>query len=109
MAVGWIATLSRPGGNITGLSDESIQLSAKRIELLKEAVPQAAVIAVLWNANDQGMTLRYREIEKAARILRVEVQAFGLRGPGDFPAPFAAMIRRRPDAMFPVPMCEDQE
>lgn len=42
------------------------------MELLKEAVPQAARIAVLWNANDEGMTLRYREIEKAARNLRVE-------------------------------------
>ena len=67
----WLSGGSRasrvPGGNVTGLTDESVQLSAKRMELLKEAVPKAAVIAVLWNANDQGMTLRYREIEKAAR------------------------------------------
>jgi putative ABC transport system substrate-binding protein len=100
VAVGWIATLARPGGNITGLSDESIELSAKRMELLKEAVPEAASIAILWNAADQGMTLRYREIEKAARTLRVEVQAVGVRGPEDFAAAFAAMTRRRPDAMF---------
>ena len=62
VAVGWITTLARPGANVTGWSDESVQLSAKRMELLKEAVPQAAVIAILWNANDHGMTLRYREI-----------------------------------------------
>src|SRR5881628_510405 len=61
VATGLIANLARPGGNVTGLTDESIQLSAKRMELLKETVPKAAVIAVIWNNNDQGMTLRYRE------------------------------------------------
>ncbi len=102
VAAGLIASLARPGGNVTGLTDESVQLSAKRMELLKEAVPKAALIAVLWNANDQGMTLRYREIEKAARILHVEVQAFGVREPDDFAVAFSTMTRRRPDAMFLV-------
>lgn len=99
---GLIASLARPGANVTGLTDESIQLSGKRMELLKEALPTARVIAILWNANDQGMTLRYREIEKAARSLRVEVQALGLRGPDGFAEAFSAMARRRPDAMFLV-------
>jgi ABC-type uncharacterized transport system substrate-binding protein len=102
VATGLIASLSRPGANVTGLSDESIQLSGKRMQLLKEAVPKAARIAVLWNANDQGMTLRYREIEKAARTLGVEVQALGVREPSDFPTAFSAMTSRRPDAMFLV-------
>jgi len=102
VAVGWIATLAHPGANITGLSDESIQLSSKRMELLKEAVPKAASIAIVWNEADYGMTLRYREIEKAARTLRVEVQAVGVHGPEDFVAAFATMTRRRPDAMFLV-------
>ena len=102
VAVGWIATLARPGANITGLSDESIQLSSKRMELLKEAVPRAALIAILWNEADYGMTLRYREIEKAARALQVGVQPVGVRGPEDFGAAFTTMTRRRPDAMFLV-------
>jgi putative tryptophan/tyrosine transport system substrate-binding protein len=102
VAVGWISTLARPGGNITGLSDESVQLSAKRMELLKEAVPQAAVIAIVWNANDHGMTLRYREIEKAARTLRVEVLPLGVRNVEDFTGAFEAMTHRKPDAMFIV-------
>jgi putative ABC transport system substrate-binding protein len=72
------------------------------MQLLKEAVPKAALIAVLWNTNDQGMTLRYREIEKAARILHVEVQALGVREPDDFAVAFSTMTRRRPDAMFLV-------
>ena len=102
VATGMIASLARPGQNITGLTDESVQLSAKRMELLKEAVPKATRIAILWNTNDQGMTLRYREIEKAARILHVEVQAHGVREPDDFDAAFSAMARQRPDAMFLV-------
>jgi putative ABC transport system substrate-binding protein len=102
VAVGLIASLPRPGGNVTGLTDESVQLSAKRMEILKDAVPKASHIAVLWNENDRGMTLRYHEIEKAARILRLEVQAFGVRGPDDFPTVFATMTRRRPDALFLV-------
>jgi putative tryptophan/tyrosine transport system substrate-binding protein len=102
VAAGLIASLARPGGNVTGLTDESVQLSAKRMELLKEAVPKAARIAVLWNTNDQGMTLRYREIEKAARILHVEVQALGVREPDDFEVAFSTMTRHRPDAMFLV-------
>jgi putative ABC transport system substrate-binding protein len=102
VATGLIASLAHPGGNVTGLSDESVQLSGKRMELLKEAVPKATRIAVLWNTNDQGMTLRYREIEKAARILRVEVQAHGVREPDDFDAAFSAMTRNRPDAIFLV-------
>ena len=52
------------------------------MELLKEAVPNAAVIAILWNANDQGMTLRYREIERAARTLRVEMNLRSARASG---------------------------
>jgi ABC-type uncharacterized transport system substrate-binding protein len=102
VATGLVASLARPGGNVTGLTDESIQLSAKRMGLLKEAVPQAVQIAVLWNANDPGMTLRYREIEKAARTLRVEVQALAVRDPNDFASAFSAMMRHRPDAMFLV-------
>jgi len=102
VATGLIASLARPGGNITGLSDEAVQLSAKRMEILKETVPKAAAIAVLWNATDQGMTLRYREIEKAARVLKVDVQPYALNGPADLVTALGAMTRRRPDALFLV-------
>jgi putative ABC transport system substrate-binding protein len=95
-----IASLARPGGNITGLTDEVAQLSAKRMQLLKEAVPKATLIAVIWNANDEGMTVRYRGIDGAARALQVEVEQIRLRGPGDFAAAFARMTGRRPDAIF---------
>ncbi len=102
VASGLIASLARPGGNITGMSDESVELSAKRMQLLKEAVPKAALIAILWNAEDLGMTLRYRGIEEAARNLKVEVLPIGVRAPEDFAGAFAEMTRRRPDALFLV-------
>ena len=102
VGVGLIASLARPGGNVTGMTDNATTLSAKRLELLKEAVPTASRIAVLWNAQDQAMTLRYREIDHAARVLGVSVQPLGVREPDDFERAFSAMNRERPDAMFMV-------
>jgi putative ABC transport system substrate-binding protein len=102
VGIGLIASLARPGGNITGITDQATELSAKRLEFLKEAVPKASRIAVLWNADDRAMTLRYREIERAARILRVAVQPLGVREPDDFDMAFSAMTRDRPDALFLV-------
>ena len=100
--LGLINSLAHPGGNVTGVTDQSAELSAKRLEILKEAVPKAERIAVLWNADDLGMTMRYQNVEKAAQVLRVTVQALGVREPNDFDVAFAAMTQRRPDAMFLV-------
>jgi putative ABC transport system substrate-binding protein len=102
VGTGLIASLARPGGNLTGITDQAAELSAKRLELLKEAVPKASRVAVLWNADDRAMTLRYREVERAARILRVAVQPLGVRAPDDFAVAFSAMTRDRPDALFLV-------
>jgi len=102
VGIGLATSLARPGRNVTGVTDQAVELSAKRLEILKEAVPKAARIAVLWNAQDRAMTLRYREIEQAAARLGVVVQALGVREPDDFAQAFAAMDRERPDAMFLV-------
>ena len=102
VSTGLIASAARPGGNLTGITDESVPLSAKRMGILKEAVPKAGSIAVLWNANDDAMTVRTKEIEKAARILKVEVQTIAVRNPEDFATAFAEMSRHRPDAIFLV-------
>jgi putative ABC transport system substrate-binding protein len=101
-ATGLVASLARPGGNITGISDPATELSAKRLELLKEVVPSAKRVAVLWNANDRAMTLRYGEVEKAARVLNVTVEPFAVRGPDDIDAALSTMTRERPDALFLV-------
>jgi len=102
VATGLIASLSRPGGNVTGISDPATELSAKRLELLKEAVPGATKVAVLWNASDLAMTLRYKEIEKAARLLRVTIRPLGVREPDDINDALSAMTHDRPDALFLV-------
>ena len=99
---GLVTSLAHPGGNLTGINDQSAVLSAKRLELLKEAVPAATRIAVLWNADDRAMTLRYREIEKAAELLRINIEPLGVREPDDFDVALTAMNRERPDALMMV-------
>ena len=63
VGTGLVESLARPGGNITGVAEMSTELSPKRLELLKEAVPSASRVAVLWNAADNAMALRFRQIE----------------------------------------------
>jgi putative tryptophan/tyrosine transport system substrate-binding protein len=102
VGTGLVASLARPGSNLTGVSDMATDLSAKRLELLKEAVPTLSRVAVLWNAADPGMVLRFREIEAAARVLDVTVQSYEVRRPQDFTQAFTAITRERPDALFVV-------
>ena len=91
-AFGLIDSLSRPGGNVTGLSFFNAELGAKRIELLKEAVPLLTKAAVLLNpTNPAGSRLILQEVEKTARALQVELQPLEVRAPGDFERAFAAM------------------
>jgi putative ABC transport system substrate-binding protein len=99
---GLVASLARPGGNATGISDPATELSAKRLGILKEAFPSAKRVAVIWNANDRAMTLRYGEVSKAARALSVTVEPLEVRSATDIDAALAAMTRERPDAVFVV-------
>jgi len=102
VATGLVDGLARPGGNITGVTELSTDLSAKRLEILKDALPNLGRVAMLWNAADLGMTLRYHAAEDAARILGIKVQALGVREPDDFENAFAEMTRERPDAILMV-------
>ena len=102
VATGLIDSLARPGGNITGVGEVAAELSAKRLEVLKDTFPSLRKIAMLWNAGDLGMTLRYRYAEAAARTLDFEIQSLGVREPDDFAGAFAAMERDRPDAILMV-------
>ena len=97
---GLIASLARPSGNVTGINDPAAVLSAKRLEILNELVPGAKRVAVLWNTGNYAMTLRYREIEKAAQMLGMTIDPLGVREPDDFDAALAAMTRARPDALM---------
>jgi putative ABC transport system substrate-binding protein len=102
IGIGLIPSLARPGGNITGIADQATELSAKRLELLREAVPKSSRVALLWNNDDRAMTLRYREVEKAARVLGVTIRALGVREAEDFEVAFSAMTKERPDALYVV-------
>lgn len=102
VGIGLVASLARPGGNVTGVSEASTELSTKRLDLLRQLVPRAARIALIWNANDPGMTLRYRAIHDAAVTLGVAIDAHGLRAVGDIDAALAAIAARPPDAMLVV-------
>jgi putative ABC transport system substrate-binding protein len=102
VATGLVDGLARPGGNLTGVTELSTELSAKRLEILKDTVPNLQRVAMLWNAADLGMTLRYKSAEDAARVLGVKVQALGVREPDDFDNAFSEMTRERPDAILMV-------
>jgi putative tryptophan/tyrosine transport system substrate-binding protein len=97
-----VSSLNRPGGNVTGISDVAAELAPKRLELLKEAVPELKRVAMLWNANDLGMTMRYEASAAAAKALSVSVESLGVREPNDFDDAFAAMERSMPDGLLMV-------
>jgi putative ABC transport system substrate-binding protein len=84
------------------MTEVATELSAKRLELLKETVPGLNRVAMLWNAADLGMTLRYQAAAAATQALAITVQPLGVREPEDFESAFAAMEREPPDAILMV-------
>jgi putative ABC transport system substrate-binding protein len=97
-----IDSLAHPGGNITGISDVATTLTTKRLSLLKEMSPKLQKVAMLWNKDDLGMTMRYQASAKVAQSIGVTVQALGVREPDDFNEAFAAMNGDLPDAILMV-------
>jgi putative ABC transport system substrate-binding protein len=102
VAMGLIDSLAHPGGNVTGVGEVAAELSAKRLEVLRDTFPSLRKIAMLWNADDLGMTMRFKSAETAARTLGFDIQPLGVREPEDFAAAFSAMVRDRPDAILMV-------
>jgi|RhiMetdeSRZDD1v2_1073273.scaffolds.fasta_scaffold32058_3 ABC-type uncharacterized transport system substrate-binding protein len=102
VSTGLVESLARPGGHLTGISDVSAELTPKRMELLKQLAPGLRRVAMLWNATDLGMTLRYQASEAGAQALGLRVQPLGVREPDDFEQAFAAMQREKPDAILMV-------
>ena len=108
VATGLISSLARPGGNITGLSELTPELGAKRLELLKEAVPRVKRVAVLWNPTySKRFSGSFRfwssdwvEVRAAAQALGITLQSVEIRGPEDFDAAFSAMTRERAEALI---------
>ncbi len=94
---GFVASLARPGGNITGLSFLNTELSAKRLELLKQVYPRLSRLAALWDVTSDAVQVKATEV--AARGLGIHVQRLEVRGPEDFGNAFDAAKRGRADAL----------
>jgi len=103
IGVGFIAGLARPGGNITGLTaDVTADTWGKRLELVKEIVPRASRVAVLWNPDFPGMPSAWKATEDAARTLGVRLQSVEVRRLDDFDPGFTAIIQQRPVALLVI-------
>ena len=96
---GIVASLARPGGNITGLSATVTEIYPKRVELLKELVPRAARIAALFNMSNPAIPVQWKEVDLAARSLGVQAQLLDVRKLEDLRPAFDAAIRQRADAL----------
>jgi putative ABC transport system substrate-binding protein len=97
---GLVASLARPGGNVTGVTFVSSDLAAKRLQLLKEAAPTVSRVAVLWNPDH--VDPEYRETQAAGRILGVRVQSLEVRSTADFEAAFQAAAAEGAQALVVV-------
>jgi putative ABC transport system substrate-binding protein len=100
VAAGFVASLARPGGNITGLSLLATELDGKRLELLKEVVPGLGRVVVLQNPDFPQASTRWKEMEAAGKLLGVHLQAAEVRRPQDIDSAFSGTGRPRPSALL---------
>jgi putative tryptophan/tyrosine transport system substrate-binding protein len=96
---GLIASLARPGGNVTGLAIDAAEIAAKRVQLLRDAVPGLSRIAILWNAKVPGMVLQFQSIEQASPQLGVVLQSVRVTGSDDLDQAFAAIESGHPEGL----------
>jgi len=100
VATGLVANLARPGGNVTGLSAMSSELSTKQLELIREIVPKIDRLAVLYDPRNPVNVPRWKEIEHSAPAFRIQLLRLEVRGPEDYESAFAAAARGRADALL---------
>jgi len=98
--MGFAASLARPGGNVTGLSILGPELLSKQLELLKQTVPQATMVAVLLHAANPGNPAFVKAMQEAAPRLKIRILPFEVKEPGDFDAAFGAMIKAGASALL---------
>ena len=97
---GVVASLARPGGNVTGLTTVAAELGAKRLQLLLEVVPKSSRVAFLWNPANPGNAAHFETVQAAAQVLGVAFLSVEVRSPDAFEGAFAAMRRERADAFM---------
>lgn len=100
VGTGIVSSLSQPGGNITGLTSISAELEGKRLELLREVIPDVSHVAVLWNADSPLQFVGERRTHVAAEALRIKVLSLGVRNEEGLEKAFALMLRERPGALL---------
>jgi putative ABC transport system substrate-binding protein len=102
VALGLVAGLARPGGNVTGLSFANVLHAGKNLELLKQAAPATRRVVALWYAPNASSAALLRELQDTAPRLGVELQPVGVQGPDDFEATFQSVAAQRADALFVI-------
>jgi putative ABC transport system substrate-binding protein len=99
---GLAESFSKPGGNVTGLSVFALELSGKRLELLKETVPKMTRVAALWSSSENESVLGFKETQDAAKVLSLRIQSVELSDAGEMEKTFAELIKMRVDALLVV-------
>src|SRR5499425_2223280 len=99
VGTGFVASLARPGGNVTGLSSIAPEMGAKGLELLKEAVPGLSRVGIVWDPEVRGAVFVYKEVESAARSLRLQLQSVEVSRSDDFDGAFSALRTGRAEAL----------
>src|SRR5262245_2544001 len=100
---GFVKSLARPGGNITGLTDGHADLAPKRLEILKEVVPSASRVAALYNPDTAHSLRQWKLVQQAAPRLGLKLVAVDIRGPGEIERAFADIRKQRAEAIFTIP------
>ena len=103
VTTGLVDSLARPGGNITGISRLTRELSGKRLELLTEVAPGMARVGILWDVTAEGPNISFKEYQAAARALKIPLQSLEVRGPDpDLNGAFQAAVKGRASAMITI-------
>jgi ABC-type uncharacterized transport system substrate-binding protein len=102
VGTGFVASLAHPGGNITGVSMMSPELGWKRLELLREALPQLSRLAVIWNPDVRGAVVEYKQLEAPARSLGLRLQSVEVSHADDLAAAFSAIADARAEAVLVI-------
>ncbi len=103
VAYGFIASLARPGGNITGMSSQLSEIGPKGLEFIKEIIPMATKLAILGDPNNPGTKATLTSVGAAARNLGFKTEFYGVVKSDEFTTTFTAILHKRPDALFVIP------
>jgi putative ABC transport system substrate-binding protein len=102
VGAGLVESLARPGGNVTGLANLSYDLAAKRLELLKEAVPRASRVAVIWSKDSLDAVRWIKEMKAAASVMKIDLKPIEIKGTKDLDLVISTLKKQRQDGFIPL-------